>query len=352
MKMTKRKLTITLILLSALLCSCAGASDKSTSSAPAEVRRVIIDTDTGGDDALAILMAAKDPNIKIEGVTVLAGNVPLEQAENNVLMTLETAGCDAKVYPGAKTALDDVERETFSVYGNDGMGDKDLIHPSGKPEEKDAVDFILETVKASPNEIEIIAIGPATNIATAIKKDPETMSKVKRIWSMGTAGLGEGNATPVAEFNVYKDAEAYKIMLDSGIPITITGLDMCENKDAVFTSDDLKKMENGNDVQRFSALAFSKLLEFRQETQGVDNVDICDAISMANVLWPDFTGDKISCRATCITEDCEAFGEVIFYRTDITYDTMPELGDPNVELIISQNYKDLYKRVNELLISE
>ncbi len=343
---------ITFFSISLLLCSCASSPEKNPSSDPVGVRRIIIDSDVGADDALAILMAAKDPDTKIEGVTVLAGNVSLEQAENNALMTLEMAGSDAKVYPGAKTALDGVERETYSVYGTDGMGDKDLIHPVGKPEKEAAVDFILETVKASPDEIEIVALGPVTNIATAIKKDPETMYKVKRIWSMGTAGLGEGNATPVAEFNVYKDPEAYKIMLDSGIPVTIIGLDVCDSQDALISGDELNKMEHGNDLQRYVALSFSKLLAYREETQGQDNVDICDAIAMSNVIWPDLTGDILLCHATCITDgECAAHGEVIFYRTDITYDSMPDFGDPNVILIVNENYNDLYQRINRLLSS-
>jgi len=114
-------------------------------------------------------------------VTVLQGNVSLEQAAKNALMVLEVAGCDCGVYPGAATPLDGVERETFSIFGSDGMGDGSLIHPTGKPSDKSAVDFILETVKRYPDEIEIAAIGPVTNIASAIMKDPETMSRVKRI---------------------------------------------------------------------------------------------------------------------------------------------------------------------------
>lgn len=314
-----------------------------------ESRRIIIDSDTGGDDALAILMAAKSPNIIIEGVTVLQGNVSLEQAAKNALMTLEIAGCECGVYLGATTALDGVERETFSVFGQDGMGDKDLIHPTGKPSDQNAVDFILETVKKYPDEIEIAAIGPVTNIANAILKDPETMSHVKRIWSMGTAGLGQGNATPVAEFNVYKDAEAYKVMLDSGINITIIGLDICETVDAFFTIQQLYIMGNGNAVMQFASSAFSKLLDFRMRTRGLDNVDLCDAIAMGCLIWSDYVVDGIDCSASCITHECEARGQVIFYRSDITYDSMPEIGKANVRLITGVNLDHYFENVLMLL---
>ena len=122
------------------------------------------------------------------------------------------------------------------------MGDADLIHPKTSANEKSAVDFILETVKENPDEIEIVLLGPATNVALAIDKDPVTMSRVKKFWSMGTAGFGQGNATPVAEFNVYKDAEAYKILLDSGVPTTILGLDMV-TPDTFFSEKVLMSMQ-------------------------------------------------------------------------------------------------------------
>ena len=350
-------LALTLVLgCCAVPCACAdngaGAAEPDSTATEmrfGENRRIIIDSDTGGDDALAILMAAKSPNITIEGVTVMQGNVTLEQAANNALMTLELAGCDSGVYLGATATLNGVERKTFSVFGWDGMGDKDLIHPSGKPSEQDAVDFILETVKKYPDEIEIMAIGPATNIARAILKDPETMSHVKHIWSMGTAGLGEGNATPVAEFNVFKDAEAYKVVLDSGINITIVGLDVCETEDAFFTGSQMAEMEKGNDVQKYVADAFSMLLEFRRYTRGADNVDICDAVLAAAVIWPDFIANSLDCKASCVTHDCESLGEVIFYRTDRVYDSLPEVGNPNVQLVTELNLNNYFENVNALL---
>jgi purine nucleosidase len=314
-----------------------------------ENRRLIIDSDTGGDDALAILMAAKSPNITIEGVTVLQGNVSLEQAANNALMTLEIAGCDSDVYLGANMALDGVERKTFSVYGSDGMGDQNLIHPSRKPSDKSAVDFIIETVKKFPDEIEIAAIGPVTNIANAIIKDPETMSHVKHIWSMGTAGFGPGNATPVAEFNVYKDVEAYKVMLDSGIDITIVGLDVCETAKAHLSSLQLAAMERIGPVLQYVSRSFRKLLEFRKRTRGLDNVDICDAIAMGCLIWSDYIVDEINCSAVCINHDCEAHGQVIFYRTDIVYDSMPEIGDANVRLVTDVNLDHYFEKLLALL---
>lgn len=142
--------------------------------------RVIIDTDMGGDDAAAIVLAAKSPAIKIEGITVVAGNVSLEQAAKNALMTLEIVGNNVQVYKGAEKSFAGIDSKTVPVYGSDGMGDADLIHPKGSATSKSAIDFILETVRENPDEIEIVVLGPATNVALAIDKDPVTMSRVKK----------------------------------------------------------------------------------------------------------------------------------------------------------------------------
>ena len=176
-------------------------------------RKLIIDSDTGADDSSAIILAASSKDVELLGVTVLVGNVDLEQSAANALMALEMAGSDARVYKGASENASGETIEASSVFGNDGMGEADLVHPKGQAEEKDAVNFILEMVSQYPNEVEIIMLGPATNTAKAIERDPETMKQVKMIWSMGTTGLGPGNASPVAEFNVYADPVAYKTLL-------------------------------------------------------------------------------------------------------------------------------------------
>ena len=312
-------------------------------------RKMIIDTDTGGDDALAILMAARCPDVEILGVTVAAGNVPLPQALKNALMSLEVAGCDAPVFPGAEASLSGAKTECFSVYGTDGMGDKDLIHPTRTAEEKSAVDFLLDTIRAYPDEVEIVALAPVTNIALAIQKEPETMKHVKKIWSMASAGLGPGNATPVAEFNVYKDAEAYDVLLRSGIPVTVIGLDLCEEEETLISAEELSEMEKGSALQKFAALAFSKLLDFRREGNGQNNVDACDAIAMAHALDFTFTTKALLCNASCITLPCEAYGQVIFYRSDRAYDSMPKLSEPKITLLNGQESGRFKKYMNELL---
>lgn len=306
-----------------------------------EKRRIIIDTDTGADDASALILAAKDKDIEILGVTVLLGNVDLEQGTKNALMALEKAGCDAPVYKGSAETYSGMTKEAFSVYGTDGMGDANLIHPTKTAETGDAVDFILDTVKKNPGEIEIVALGPATNIAKAIERDPETMKQTKMIWSMGTAGLGPGNATPVAEFNVYADAQAYKAMLDSGIPVTIVGLDMCGG-DAMWTEDQFESLEKSGEIGEFVSTSFGKLKEFYADNGYGDSVMNCDSLAMMCALYPKFVNKSITCHGSCITDEGETFGQVVFYEKGFTYDAATNNFDYNVTLVNSVNGSDYY----------
>ena len=333
------------MLLAVLLTGCAakGSANTGSSTDAGPKRKLIIDTDTGADDASAIILAACNENVDILGVTVLVGNVDLEQGTQNALMALEVAGSDAPVYKGSDENLSGEKVEAFSVYGNDGMGDAGLIHPTKTAESEEAIDFILDSVNKYPGEVELVAIGPATNIAKAIERDPETMKKVKMIWSMGTAGLGPGNATPVAEFNVISDAEAYKAMLDSGLPITIVGLDMCGGG-SEWTNEEFDKLAKTNDAGRFVRDSFAKLREFYASNGSADSVMNCDALAMTCVLYPDFIKDTFLCHGSCITDPGETYGEVIFYRQGFVYDTGAVDYDFNVTLVSEADKESFFDR--------
>lgn len=334
--MKKLKKYIPFVMMASAI-TCLGAlrsisrAEESTEESR-ERRLVIIDTDTGADDAAAIILAAKNPDIDILGVTVLLGNVDLDQATKNAIMSMEIAGCQAPVYKGAAETYAGKKKEAFSVFGRDGMGDEDLIHPKGKAEDGDAIDFIIETVKKYPGEVEIVSLGPATNIAKAIEKDPDAMKEVKRIWSMGTAGLGHGNASPVAEFNVYADPLAYKIMLDSGVPITVVGLDMCGGE-ALWTDENFEVLEKTGEIGAFVSKSFGKIREFYAGNGQAGTVMNCDALAMACMLYPDFCQETINCHGSCIVDEGETYGQVIFYKEGFTYDNLnPDGMSYNVAL--------------------
>lgn len=297
-------------------------------------RKIIIDTDTAADDAIAMLMATEADGIDIMGIIVVAGNVSIEQAVNNALQTMEVAKRpDIPVYKGAITSYNGTVRKTYSVFGLDGMGDKGLIHPSGKAQKEDAVDFIISMAKRYPGELEIISLGPVTNIANAITKDPEAMKGIKKIWSMGTAGLGPGNATPVAEFNVYKDAEAYNIMLLFDVPKTIIGLDMM-TEDTRLTDYYLNRMATeGTEANKFVAMACESLANHKFETLGKKFADMADPIAMACAVWPGFILNSIKTSAFCITANDSSHGQVIFFKEGTFYDSVPKGLIYNTELV-------------------
>lgn len=329
------------MMLSLALTACTPMQSADITAKESETRKVIIDTDTGADDASAIILAAKSGRLDILGITTLVGNVDLEQSTKNALAALEIAGCSAPVYAGSSENYSGEKIEAFSVFGSDGMGDAGIISTSAQPEDQDAVDFILETVKRYPNEVEIIALGPATNIAKAIEREPETMKCVKMIWSMGTAGLGPGNASPVAEFNTYADPEAYKVMLDSGIPVSIIGLDMC-NGEAQWTNKQFETLNRTNDIGKFVTASFSKIRDFYASNGSADSVMNCDSLAMMCVIYPDFVNETIQCHGSCITTEGETYAQVIFYREGFTYDAIQNNYEYNVTLVNDVDKADYF----------
>ena len=313
------------------------------------MRKFIIDTDTASDDAAALVMAAFAQDIELLGVTTVAGNVSLNQATLNALATLEVCSCEVPVYKGAARPLFHEKQFTVSVHGLDGMGDCSLINPVGKPCDKRAVDFILDTVSKYPGEVEIAVLGPATNIALAVLTDREIMKKVKHIWSMGTPGFGPGNVTPVAEFNVFTDAHAYSIMLDSGAPVTITGFDLCAG-DIGINSSELALMAKGTKAGRFLEKATRELLKFNVLTRNLAVADLADAVAMAVALWDGFVLDKVTCRCKCCTEKNETYGQVIFYREDATYEAFSGEGNPAATVVTKVDVKMFKEKFMELML--
>ena len=205
-------------------------------------RKIIFDTDPGIDDAYAIITAMKYKDFDVLGLCTVAGNKGIDFTTTNALKIIELMKYDCMVYRGAGESLLPIALDAGDTHGTDGLGGVTLEYNEDKLSDMNAVDFILESVKANPNEIEIIAIGPVTNIALAIQKDKETMKKVKAIYRMG-GGVFRGNITPVAEFNYWYDALAVDIMFSIGthVPVHMIGLDATHA--SVFTANDLTFMK-------------------------------------------------------------------------------------------------------------
>lgn len=335
MNRMKKTIAFAMAAIMLLLCGCGAVnsdngSDKAKENT-GERHKVIIDTDTGSDDAAGLVLAASSEQIDILGVTVLYGNVSLDKAAENALMTLEVCNTEAPVYIGADKPLKKERKDMVSVHGKDGMGDQDLIHPKHSAEDGDAVDFILDTIKSDPDEVEIIALGPLTNIALAVQKDPDTMKRCKRIWAMGTTGFGVGNATPVAEFNVYNDAEAYDQVLRAELPMTIIGLDMMGIEEAKITKDELSKMARGNEKGVFLSKAFTKLFAFNQKSG--NNMMVPDPMAVGCLVWPDVLLETKACYGEVCTDNDSTYGQVILYQEGAVYEAMPQIGSYHLDVV-------------------
>ncbi|HEV2732789.1 MAG TPA: nucleoside hydrolase [Terriglobales bacterium] len=247
--------------------------------------RVIIDTDPGVDDALALLLAMRSPELKIEGITPVAGNVPLELTLPNALRMVEIAGrTDIPVAAGAKAPL--VRRLVSAAYahGENGLGGAVFPEPKTKPVAEPAPEFIRQVVRKYPHEVTLITIGPLTDIATALNGDAELAGMVQRLVMMG-GSLSGGNITPAAEFNIYVDPEAARIVFQSGIPITMVGLDV--TRKTALTEDYVRQLEAGqNPVSQAAAkIARSAIAHNRQQGFAVDP-HMHDSLAVAAFLDP------------------------------------------------------------------
>jgi len=186
--------------------------------------RLIIDTDTAGDDAFSILLALKAPHVTLEGITICNGNVPFEQQAENALYTLEVAGAGGTVplYKGCPRPMLRAPVDATEFFGADGMSDAHFPPAKQRPEEGHAVDFLIDTIMSNPGEIEILAQAPLTNIATAYVKEPRIVENLKHLWVMGGLDNSRGNTTPASEFNFYVDPEAAKIVVNAGFKLTLS----------------------------------------------------------------------------------------------------------------------------------
>ena len=186
------------------------------------MRTFLIDTDTASDDAVAILMALAAPDVRVAALTTVAGNVGLEQATRNALYTAEIAGSDVPVFKGAAAPLIRRHEDASWFHGRDGFGDRGYPPPRRAPERENAVDALVRLAAAEPG-LTLVTLGPLTNIALALARDPGFAHNVGRCVVMGGAPCCEGNVTPAAEYNIWVDPEAARRAFRSALPIEMVG---------------------------------------------------------------------------------------------------------------------------------
>ena len=256
------------------------------------MRKIIIDTDTATDDAVAIMMALKNDYFNIKAITTVAGNVDLNQATSNALYTCELCEKYIPVYKGESHPLKRKLETSKFFHGKDGLGDTGPYIPSKKAESENAINEIISLINKHPNEIEIIAIGPLTNIAKVFTYEPSVIKKIKSLYIMGGIGEGKGNITEHAEFNFWVDPDAADIVLNSEINIKMIAWDTTQiygylNKK---NFEDLEKINTT--LSRFAIKIQQKGLEYYKIKYNEHKIDLADPLAMAVMINDEDTNYK------------------------------------------------------------
>jgi inosine-uridine nucleoside N-ribohydrolase len=248
-------------------------------------RTLHIDTDTASDDAVALIMALRAPDVRVAAITTVAGNVPLPQATRNALYTVELCGAKVPVYAGADKPLLRTYQNATWFHGRDGLGDHNYPAPRQAAAGRHAVDAIIETIEANPG-IVMVTLGPLTNVALALAKQPAIAAKVGRCVVMGGAPCCEGNVTPAAEYNSWVDPEAARMVMNSGLPIELVGWHLCRGGAVLDDGDIASILALNNPVAKFAIECNSHARHALKVQTGEDGICLPDPVAMSIALDP------------------------------------------------------------------
>src|SRR6266545_7867156 len=250
-------------------------------------KRILFDTDPGIDDACAILLALASPELSVEGLSIVHGNCSLEQATTNALSVLELANAShIPVAHGCELPLVQPSLLALETHGDTGLGYAKLPEPHSQPIVQHGIDFLIEKILASPGEITVVAIGPLTNIALAIRQEPRMVAALKEIIIMGGALRHEGNTTALGEFNTYVDPHAAYIVYHAGIPATLVPLDVTYQ--CILTSGDINRLQKiDSPITKFIEDATRFYMEFHDEYQQIEGCVINDPLALALTFAPE-----------------------------------------------------------------
>lgn len=253
------------------------------------MRKVILDVDTGVDDALAIIYGLESQQLDFLGITTVSGNVPVEMATLNTLKVIQLVEREnLKVYPGANQPLLREPHYEYHVHGTDGIGNAlDDMEIDKKPEKIFAPDFIIEQAKKYPGEITLVMVGPLTNLALALRKEPRLSKWIKEVVVMGgiVSNAGMGNKSPNAEFNIFADAEAAKIVVHAGLNLTLVSLDVTTQ--TFITEEDIDKLK-GTKYYEFISKSTEVVREYGLTQYGVSRASLHDPLTVGYLLDPSF----------------------------------------------------------------
>ncbi len=291
-------------------------------------RRFLIDTDTASDDAVALVLALRHPGVTIEAITVVAGNVPLPQAVQAALYTVELCGADVPVYAGMDRPMVRAARRTAQhVHGEDGMGDIGLPLAGRVPADGHAVNTIIDTVRAHPGEVTIVTLGPLSNLGMALRMAPDIAELIPQIVVMGGYGREIFGHTRTQEFNIMIDPEAADIVYRSGISLTQVGLD-ASMRYATLSAEQEARLSQAGPIGKFCVDIQRVLREFSRKSLGLENFTLPDPLAAAVALRPDLVIRSVKAHVAIELTGTHTFGATVVDHTNSSGEA------PNVEVVL------------------
>lgn len=291
------------------------------------MRRFWIDTDTASDDAVAILMALRWPDVHVEGISTVAGNVPLEMCSRNARYTVELCGKTTPVYDGAAKPFLREPYWAYFFHGPDGMGGMNYPEPKLPPQPTPAVEAMIDAFRAYPGEITLVTLGPLTNIALAVGIAPDLKTKIKECIVMGGAANTVGNITPAAEYNIWVDPEAARMVYHSGIPLVQVGWELCRG-DANLLEEDIKYIRSfGTVYGDFTIDCNRQAIQTNREWLGDPALPLPDPVTMAIALDPDICKRRSKHFVDIVTDSELTRGMTVVDERNVTD------NDPNVDVV-------------------
>lgn len=283
------------------------------------MRKFIIDTDTGNDDAIALVMALSDANCEVCAITTVMGNVSIANATRNAKISMSVVDrTEIPIYQGMHRPLVRNQLDATHVHGSDGLSHGEYSEPNIQIQDKHAVDAIIEWVDKLQGECEIIALGPLTNIALALRKDPFVMKQVKHIYIMGGAQLGYPGETEVAEFNVLADPEAAHIVFNSKLDMTLVPLEVCLNGDGrkgaetVLCEEDVKQLYELNTKKaKFCVDCSKNLVDFHKQLFGDFGLELPDPTTIAVALRPELILHSYKAQVDIDLSNSLSYGQTV-----------------------------------------
>ncbi len=246
-------------------------------------RAFLVDTDTASDDAVALIMALRAPDVRVVAITTVAGNVDVRQSTRNALYTVELCGADVPVYAGAEKPLERVYQSATWFHGRDGLGEHGYPAPRKSAGSLHAADAIVEAVESNPGII-VVTLAPLTNIALALQKRPSIARNVGRCVVMGGAPCCEGNVTPAAEYNTWVDPEAARIVLRSELPVELVGWQTSRGAAVLNDADITRILGFKNPLANFAIESNSHARQAYKVQTGEDGISLPDPVAMSVAL--------------------------------------------------------------------